>query len=121
MKSAAIAGSVALLVAAASSVGWGQEPRRASVGRGWPVSVMEFGYVGGGLEGEGQQAAWDGRAPDGVVPLDRDLFTTKDFYQDRALWSDPRYFRCNISRNITEMWADQRMGDKPPSTAGWGD
>ena len=38
---------------------------------------------------KGQQATWDGQVPDGVTPLERDLFTTKDFYQDGALWSDP--------------------------------
>jgi hypothetical protein len=25
----------------------------------------------------------------------RDVFTSPDFYADKALWSDPRYFRCN--------------------------
>ena len=34
--------------------------------------------------GEGPQ--WDGRPPDGVQPLPIDLFTSKDFYKDRALW-----------------------------------
>jgi len=69
------------------------------------------------------------RVPDGALqpgaphpdPLPIDIFTTKNFYKDTALWSNPKYFRCNISRNITEMWSQQRMGDNPPSTAGWGD
>jgi hypothetical protein len=117
---------LAAFLAAHSLCAVGQEAGRASVGRGWPVAVMEFGFVGGGLEGEGQQAAWDGNVPAGVTPLERDLFTTKDFYQDAALWSDPRYFRCNSPSTLQAMWgADLRtarvmIGAAPPASASWG-
>lgn len=33
--------------------------------------------------------------------LDHDLFTTDDFRADRALWTDPAYFRNNTPRQIT--------------------
>ena len=94
----------ALAAAVHASPSWGQQSSSVSVGRGWPVPVMEAAYVGGGLEGEGEQAAWEGAAPEGVTPLERDLFTTKDFYQDAALWSDPRYFRCNSPSTLQAMW-----------------
>jgi len=86
------------------------------------------GQPGGvpGQPGAGQRGP---RVPDGALaptaphpdPLPIDLFTSKNFYKDKALWTDPKYYRCNISRILTEVWADNRMGATPPSTAGWGD
>jgi hypothetical protein len=51
------------------------------------------------------------------------LFTTKDFYKDKALWMDKRYFRCNSSIGIEEQWGAngaRLIGKAGASTAAWG-
>jgi len=95
-----------------------------SVGRGWPVdpALPSSGRTGGVVRFSipdravgplpvvaGQQPEWAARtqrrshllhvmanAPKGVHPLAVDLFTLPGLLQDRALWSDPRYFRCTV-------------------------
>jgi hypothetical protein len=36
--------------------------------------------------------------PKDYKPLPRDIFTSDDFYKDKDLWSDPRYYRCNSAQ-----------------------
>jgi hypothetical protein len=59
--------------------------------------------------------------PAGVQPLPLDLFSSKNFYKDRALWLDQRYYRCNTPRQLSEMWNSRRIGGNPPASASWGD
>src|SRR5918993_3584670 len=81
------------------------------------------------LQSFGQGPEWDAKPPPGVEPLARDLFTSKDFYQDRDQWLNPLYWRCNSPRQIADMrsggagagTSDPRIGRNPPVSARWGD
>ena len=75
-----------------------------SVGRGQPLSsVHDQKTVGPAwttpFGRPGPDRKLDGFAPNAlpksVKPLPLDIFTSTDFYADKKLWTDPRYFRCN--------------------------
>jgi hypothetical protein len=105
-----------------------------SAGRGAPAPYRPDGIIGPDGRGmvtgvetpEGTLAilaAENGAVPRGVEPLAVDLFTSKDFYKDRDLWFDKRYFRCNAPAGVELQWgatSAPTIGDDPPRTAAWG-
>jgi hypothetical protein len=109
--------------AAAQSVGRGaRDPLQPTVIVGSEGKGM---FTGAGIPPGNTPifAARDGAVPSGVRPLPVDIFTTKDFYKDRELWTDPRYYRCNSAVGLEQIWGAYEVpliGDDPPRSAAWG-
>jgi hypothetical protein len=114
-RQAPVIALILLALAAAAA----QLPPLLAQARGGPPPAGQPGQGRQGRGGRGNTPTFPG-PPAGMQALPTDLFTSKNFYKDQALWLDQRYFRCNTPRQITDIWTSGRIGDKPPASASWG-
>lgn len=106
-----------------------------SAARGAPFPLPKDTVVGADLKGvcflvglpikDGRAvvSAENGAAPAGVKPLGRDIFTSDDFYVDKDLWNDPRYYHCMSPWGIENVWGSYEgstTGTDFPRTVSWG-
>lgn len=131
----AIPPTVCALLALATLGASAQQGQQLSIGRGWPWSEPR-GNDTTSLHGQFVGATvpyWNldvatakgGASPPGIEPLERDIFTSDDFYIDREYWTDPRYYRCNSPASIDSHWGDfqtapKMIVDDDPTTGAWG-
>ena len=135
---AAVIGTAVLIGSSVATQSQTAAPGTKSVGRDWPLAAeaRDFQAVGPGLIGFGRRGggpnapapqfnggARNGEVPAGITALKTDIFTSKDFYKDKDLWTDKRYFRCNSGFAIESQWGGNGqdiIGKNPPLTAAWG-
>jgi hypothetical protein len=105
---------------ALSSISYAQQRgQRGNAGNGNPLPPgANTGQFNGGRRGNTPTFAGP---PAGMTALPLDMFGSKNFYKDKDLWSDQRYFRCNTPRQMTDIWTSGRIGKNPPASASWGD
>jgi hypothetical protein len=118
-----------VLLAASAHAQQVADPGFKSVGRGWPLKAdanklpetgPDFQFRPGSDYGG---TARNGAVPPGITPLPVDIFTTKDFYKDKALWMNKLYYRCNSTIGIeAESGAvgSPLIVHNDPATAAWG-